>query len=285
MTKSLIFLPAFCLVICSFKALCQNTANINNQSTDGYKLVWSDEFNAKGTPDPRNWKFEKGFVRNNELQWYQESNAFCDSGLLIIEGRRETFPNKEFMEGSSDWRASRRNVEYTSASINTRGLHSWKYGRFVMRGRIDISEGMWPAFWTLGITRQWPSNGEIDIMEYYKGNILANIACGTTLKHKAKWYSKMKAVKDFKDPSWAAKFHIWRMDWDDNGISLYVDDELLNKVALDDLVNTDGSGFNPFKQDHYVLLNLAIGGDNGGDPSGTTFPRRFEIDYVRVYQK
>lgn len=59
----------------------------------------------------------------------------------------------------------------------------------------------------------------------------------------------------------------------------------MNKTPLDSLVNKDGSGFNPFKQPHYMLLNLAIGGDNGGDPSQTSFPKKFEIDYVRVYQK
>jgi hypothetical protein len=32
------------------------------------------------------------------------------------------------------------------------------------------------------------------------------------------------------------------------------------------------------------LLNLAIGGNSGGDPSKTAFPARFEVDYVRVYQ-
>jgi hypothetical protein len=34
-----------------------------------------------------------------------------------------------------------------------------------------------------------------------------------------------------------------------------------------------------------MLLNVAIGGTNGGDPSNTVFPNRFEVDYVRVYQK
>ena len=33
-----------------------------------------------------------------------------------------------------------------------------------------------------------------------------------------------------------------------------------------------------------ALVNLAIGA-NGGDPSGTTFPITYEVDYVRVYQK
>ena len=84
---------------------------------------------------------------------------------------------------------------------------------------------------------------------------------------------------------WNKRFHTWRMDWDEQAISLFVDDQLLNRVELKDLVNQDGSGFNPFKQPHYILLNLALGGDNGGDPAATKFPRRYEIDYVRVYQK
>lgn len=252
---------------------------------EGYRLVWADEFNGQGRPDSTNWRFERGFVRNNELQWYQEPNAFCDSGLLIIEARKESFANSNYKQGSGDWRKARERVEYTSASINTRGLRSWKYGRFVMRGRIDLSAGMWPAFWTLGLYGDWPSGGEIDIMEYYRGNILANIATGTGTKYSPKWFSKTKAVTDFGDPRWSSNFHIWRMDWDAESISLFVDEELLNKVALKDLVNMDGSGINPFKQPHYILLNLAIGGDNGGDPASTVFPRRFEVDYIRVYQK
>jgi beta-glucanase (GH16 family) len=75
------------------------------------------------------------------------------------------------------------------------------------------------------------------------------------------------------------------MDWTENDIALYVDDHLLNKVSLDALTNKDGSGFKPFKQPHYMLLNVAIGGQNGGDPTTTTFPSLFEVDYVRVYQK
>ena len=75
------------------------------------------------------------------------------------------------------------------------------------------------------------------------------------------------------------------MDWTKDYIELYVDNQLLNRVSVDSLYNKDGSGFNPFRQPHYILLNLAIGGQNGGDPSNTSFPRKFEIDYVRVYQK
>ena len=249
-----------------------------------YKLVWADEFNQEGAPDTTNWKFEHGFVRNHELQWYQPQNAVCRKGLLIIEAKKEHLPNAGYVSGSGDWKASREFIEYTSSSMNTRSQHSWQYGRFVMRAKIDVEAGLWPAFWTLGISKPWPSNGEIDIMEYYRGKLLANIACGTAEPFKAKWYSNTKPLTSF-DKNWSRKFHIWRMDWDENAISLFVDDQLLNRVALKDLVNRDGSNFNPFMQPHYILLNLALGGDNGGDPSQTKFPRRFEVDYVRVYQK
>ena len=252
---------------------------------EGYKLIWSDEFNIAGAPDSSNWRFERGFVRNQEWQWYQEQNAWCENGMLIIEGRKEIKPNPNYAAGSEDWRKNKQVVEYTSASMNTSRKHSWQYGRFVMRGRIDISAGLWPAWWTLGVKGQWPSNGEIDIMEYYQNKLLANIACGTANAYKAEWFSKTYRIDSLGGKKWADAFHIWRMDWDEYTISLYMDDQLLNKVELEMLVNKDGTNVNPFKQPHYILLNLAIGGNNGGDSAGTQFPNRFEVDYVRVYQK
>src|SRR4051812_3112817 len=103
-----------------------------------YKLVWSDEFNVDGAPDTKNWRPETGFTRNEELQWYQLSNAYIKKGMLIIEARKEHLPNPAYVTGSKDWRKSRPFIEYTAASIKTEGLQSWKYGRFEMRGRIPI---------------------------------------------------------------------------------------------------------------------------------------------------
>lgn len=250
-----------------------------------YQLVWSDEFNEDGKVDPANWSFEKGFVRNEEAQWYQEDNAYVKNGFLIIEAKRENRSNPTYEEGSDHWARSRKNIAYTSSSINTGGKHSWKYGRFEMRARIPIGSGIWPAFWTLGVEKEWPSNGEIDIMEYYKGNILANIATGTQRRWQAEWHSSTKAVAELGGQVWADEFHVWRMDWDEHEISLYVDDSLMNRVRVDRLVNKDGSGFNPFKQPHYILLNFALGGMNGGPINEALLPAKYEIDYVRVYQK
>jgi beta-glucanase (GH16 family) len=259
-------------------------AKSNAYEKEGYHLVWADEFNAAGRPDSTRWRYEAGFVRNEEFQWYQPGNAVCKNGQLVIEARREEKANPNYSAGHKDWRKNRPTINYTSSCLLTEGKASWLYGRFEMRARIDIRNGIWPAWWTLGIDKPWPGNGEIDIMEYYKGKLLANIACLGN-NRQPEWFSNTFPIDSLGGTAWANQFHVWRMDWTENHIALYIDGNLLNKVSLDVLSNKDGSGFNPFKQPHYMLLNLAIGGQNGGDPTATTFPSLFEVDYVRVYQK
>lgn len=274
-------LPALFLTLTGLASFAQS----KTPASANWRLVWADEFNTNGPPNPANWTYERGFVRNNELQWYQPENATCKDGFLMIEARREQKPNPTYRAGSTAWNSSRPTIDYTSSCLITRGLHQWQYGRFEMRGRINIQPGMWPAFWSLGVEKEWPSNGEVDIMEFYRDTLLANVAWGTGVKHKAEWRTVKKGIPAFRDPDWASKFHVWRMDWDETAIALYVDDQLLNRVPLRETINQDGTGFNPFRQPHYLLVNLAIGGNQGGDPSQTPFPARFEVDYVRVYQK
>ncbi len=258
--------------------------NTMAQDTTNYTLVWSDEFEKDGPPDPANWGYEYGLVRNEEAQWYQPDNAYCEKGILIIEARKEQRLNPGYVPGSKDWKKKNAMVNYTSSCLITAGKKTWKYGRFEMRGRIDINRGLWPTWWTLGVEKSWPASGEIDMMEFYRGKLLANIAC-MGKDGKPEWFIKTSPVDSMGGAGWSAQFHVWRMDWTEDFIALYADDHLLNKVAVDSLLNKDGTGFNPFKQPHYMLLNLAVGGTNGGDPGNTSFPRRFEVDYVRVYQE
>lgn len=249
-----------------------------------YTLVWADEFNVDGAPDPKNWTFENGFVRNQELQWYQPGNARVENGLLVIEGRRERVSNPRYEAGAADWRRGREFAEYTSASLMTRGLRAWQYGYFEMRGRIDTRAGLWPAWWTLGVAGSWPHNGEIDMMEYYRGTLLANVAWGGPARRPI-WDDMRRPLASLGDAEWPDQFHVWRMLWDGQSIRLSVDDVWMNDVDLERTVNEDGSHVNPLRQPHYMLVNLAIGGTNGGDPSATMFPSRLEVDYIRVYQK
>jgi len=287
----------FCLLqlsVLKLEALPPDPYQPDSQSPAIYpsmNLVWSDEFNTEGKPNPEFWTYENGFARNQELQWYQPDNAFCANGTLILEARRERKLNPNYQAGSSDWRKNRQYAEYSSASIITRDKVSYQFGRVEVRARIDVSKGSWPAIWTLGEAGEWPSCGEIDMMEFYLKSevptILANVAWGTNTRWKAKWDNGTKPLSYFleKDADWAAKFHTWRMDWNQDSICLYLDDELLNYTLVNQTNNAEGvSPRNPFLQKHYFLLNLAIG-SNGGDPSETTFPLRYEVDYIRVYQK
>lgn len=280
------------LLIASFCLFAQSSAaspsGAQLMSEDGYELVWSDEFEIDGNPDPSKWTFEHGFVRNGELQWYQLDNAFVAGGRLIIEARRETKPNPDF--GSTDLQPEfrwRRRIELTSASVTTKGLHAWQYGRFEIRAKIKAEEGLWPAIWTLGVGGRWPAKGEIDIMEYYEDSILANFAWAGDHPSRATWQARKIPLSELTDdPDWDDAFHTWVMDWSEDEISLWLDGQLLNRIDLQDVKNNpDATTEHPFHQPHYLLLNLALGGNRGGSVEDTEFPSRYEIDYVRIFQR
>lgn len=250
-------------------------------SADEWKLVWHDEFDQAGPPDPANWDYERGFVRNEEPQWYQPENAFCTNGLLVIEARPAHKPNPNFIKDSKDWRTSREWIDYTSASITSRGLREFKYGKFEMRARIDTRLGSWPAFWTLGVDRTnlgWPACGEIDIMEFYTGNVLANI--DYRLNNESKWSTVKKPVAQLAS-NWSNEFHIWTMEWNEQKIDLLLDGTLMNHLEVASADQADLG--NPFHRPVYLILNQALRPAEA-DPEHTKLPMRFEVDWVRVYQ-
>ncbi|MEY2868233.1 MAG: hypothetical protein RIR01_657 [Bacteroidota bacterium] len=270
------------VLICIYGFFSKQNQPLNN--TD-YDLVWNDEFNVDGEPNNNNWNYETGFVRNQEDQWYQKENAYCKNGFLVIEAKTEKKVNPNFIsKNHRDWTKKRDSIHITSACLITKNKHSWQYGRFEIRAKIPVGNGMWPAFWTLGVNGHWPANGEIDIMEYYTGKILANTAW-KSMKSDVTWDSQTVMLNYFKDELWADKFHVWRMDWDAHSIKLYVDDELLNETDLNETVHSENQEVLPFQQPHYILINLAVGGNNGGDFTEACFPSKYLIDYVRVYQK
>ncbi len=243
----------------------QATPTPVTSSIPGWKLVWKDEFDDASI-NTADWGYEIGYKRNNEAQYYtnRKENARLEDGNLVIEARREDYNG----------------YKYTSASINTSGKRTWQYGRFELRANIPTPAGSWPAWWTLGVNNGWPKNGEIDIMEFYKGKILANFAYqnpqGSTV-----WDSFTKAISNYSS-NWSNEFHTWVMEWDADNINLYCDNELLNTFSVNSATN---GTYNPFRQPHYMLINLAIGGNNGGDPSQTAFALKYYVDYVLVYQK
>lgn len=278
-TFKILFLAVLMVLLSGYDSTNQEISNY-----EGYELVWNDEFLVDGFPNANNWNYEIGFVRNREEQWYQKENAYCKDGFLIIEARKEEKLNPNFIsKNHKDWTKKRDSIKVTSSCLITQGKHSWQYGRFEMRAKIPVGKGMWPAFWTLGVQGNWPANGEIDIMEYYKDKILANVAWKST-KSDTEWDSAVKMLSDLKE-NWADEFHVWRMDWDAHTIKLFVDSQLLNETDLKTTTTALNQKITPFQQPHYLLINLAVGGINGGDFNKDSFPSKFIIDYIRVYQK
>lgn len=270
---------------------------------EGYELYWSDEFNGEGVPDPNNWNFERGFARNQELQWYQADNATVGGGVLTITGKKERVKNPNYEPGSSDWKKNREYAEYTSTSMTTHNKMSYTFGRLDVRAKIPTKQGAWPAIWMLGTVGDWPFDGEIDVLEYYlKGgvpHIHANFCWGGGSRWESKWNSYSEPFTNFtdKNPNWANEFHIWTYEWDETMSRFYIDGELFREVWTNSMWNGGGHGYtdpetgewktdwrDPFHWPHYLLLNLAIGA-NGGTPDDEAFPMKYEVDYVRVYQK
>ena len=259
----------------------------------GYRLAFAEEFDG----DSLNldvWDFETGLCRNHEDQYYQKENVSVADGCLRIEARKERVKNEAYVEGSSDWKTKNPFAEYTSSSIFTRHSdgdeYCWGPGIYEVRAKVPVATGYWPAIWSCGTKYEWPCNGEIDMMEYYGDAIHANVAWGGKGRFQATWDSEAPRMSHFA-PDFADSFHIWRMEWTDSSIKLFLDDELLNETDLDDTVNprTDWFPFdnvNPYRGDHkqFMILNFALGGDNGGSLEDTPLPATYYVDYVRIYQ-
>ena len=225
-------------------------------------LVWSDEFNTAGAPDPSKWGYDigAGGWGNAELQYYtnRQENAVVQGGVLKITAIKENF------SGSA----------YTSARLLTKGKFSFKYGKVEARAKLPAGVGTWPAIWMLGnniSTVGWPDCGEIDIMEH-RGSELNKIF--GTLHYPG--HSGGNANGSTKIISNATtEFHKYSMEWSAAFIKIYVDDQLFHTFA--------NSAAVPFNQDFFLIMNIAMGGTFGGsiDPAFTN--ASMEIDYIRVY--
>lgn len=255
--------------------------------TADWRLVWSDEFDQPGRPDPARWGYEEGFVRNNELQYYTRAraeNARLEDGMLVIEARREEWPNPDYQPGAKgSARRSRPSAEYTSASLTTRGIADWRHGRIEVRAKLPRGRGVWPAIWMLGSDRSagWPACGEIDIMEYV--GFEPDTIHGTVHTGKYNHVKKTQRGATVQVPAPYQDFHLYSVEWDDAKIDFLVDGKKYHSFPNE----RTGPDAWPFDKPCYLILNLAIGGAWGGAKGvdTTIFPQEFRIDYVRVYQK
>jgi beta-glucanase (GH16 family) len=243
--------------------------------------VWSDEFDVAGLPDAAKWSYDTernsaGWY-NNELQYYSNAraeNSRVENGMLIVTARREDLSTL----GLGDWSGQR----YSSARLITRDKASWTYGFIEVRAKLPCGRGTWPAIWTLSTPPQssWPDDGEIDIMEHVgfdAGVVHGTVHTGAYNHTRGNHRSATTNVPDA-----CGEFHRYQLRWTNMRITVGVDDRNYFQYSNDGSGNAEW----PFDSPQYLILNIAVGGDWGGQMGvdDTIFPVQMEIDYVRVYQ-
>lgn len=257
-------------------ALFASGANANANALTvpvGYKLVWSDEFNVDGVPDPVKWNFETANNKrgwdNHEKQYYAgpaAGNARVKGGRLFITAKKES------PSAAADWGGQR----YTSARLTTKGKGEWAYGFFEVRAKLPCGKGTWPAIWMLGAAGNWPAQGELDIMEHVGSDPMRVFSTvHTAAGHGGNGVGGASRIADA-----CSQFHTYQMHWDAEGVRFGLDGFAHLRYPNLKL----GARAWPFDAPQFMLLNVAIGGDLGGDVDDNIFPRAMEVDYVRVYQ-
>ena len=238
-----------------------------------YELVWSDEFDTDGVPDPSRWAFNTGGGGwgNGELQYYRpKGNASVENGVLIIEARKE----------------KRGNCSYSSARMLTRNIADWLYCKIEVRAKLPSGKGTWPAIWMLPTAfayGDWPASGEIDIMEHvgYDPDVIVQ-SIHTRQTHGDHASNHSAAIPGVRE-----EFHTYGMEWLPDRIIFSIDgEETFAYIKPETPEGERASDTWPFDQRMYLLLNLAFGGTWGGAMGidEGCLPARFEVDYVRVYQ-
>lgn len=243
---------------------------------DGWKLVWNDEFDRDGLPDPAKWGYDTGDHGwgNNERQDYTAEDletARVEDGKLHIRAFLIDRPNAK---------------TYRSARLVTRGRASWKYVRVEARAKLPGGTGTWPAIWMLPEERPygnggWPDNGEIDIMEYV--GFSPGVIHGTVHTHARNHIRGTQAGDSITLASPETQFHIYAIEWFEDRIDFFVDDELYFTYAN----NGQGWQYWPFDQPFHLIMNIAVGGNWGGQRGvdDSIFPVELVVDYVRVFER
>jgi beta-glucanase (GH16 family) len=245
-----------------------------NEGNLAYELVWSDEFNYVGCPDPEKWTCETGGNGwgNNEIQYYTNgSNVHVDGDHMIITARYEKMNGREV----------------TSTRIRTARKGDWLYGKVEVRAKLPVGRGTWPAIWMLPtdwLYGKWPASGEIDIMEHvgYDPDVLVTSIHTETYNHGI----RTQKGKSVKRQGMTDGFHVYAVEWLPDKIKFFYDGDL--QYTFDPNLFKDKPTYRewPFDRRFHLLINLAFGGNWGG-VRGVDFnvlPAEYAIDYVRVYQ-
>lgn len=236
---------------------------VQDPIADYTNLIWSDEFDSDGAPDPAKWGYDTGAGGwgNNESQFYTNSasNSVVQGGSLKITAKAQA-------QGGAN---------YTSARLKTQGKFDFKYGKIEVRAKLPSGGGTWPAIWMLGsniTTANWPACGEIDIMEH-KGNEPNKIHGSLHYPGNSGGNANTNTATF---PGVSSGFKVYKAVWTPNSIKFYVDNVLFHSFI--------NNGNVPFNNNFFIILNVAMGGTFGGAIDPAFNQSTMEVDYVRVYQ-
>jgi beta-glucanase (GH16 family) len=247
----------------------------------GYsKLVFQDEFNGTGLPDPNKWIYEEGFVRNQEMQYFTTErieNVFRQNGILTIRCINNDTLKNLYGEVLNKKTVNGNDYYITSGSVRTKGKSDWKYGRIEVKVKLPGGSGTWPAIWMMPTDSYygaWPKSGEIDIMEHI-GNT-------PNIFHYTAHYQATSKGFTSTHQNAVTDWHVFALEWKEGQMEWYCDNELWGRYK--DLGN--GWEYWPFDQRFYLILNLSFGGNWGGGSGFNVnlLPLDYQIDYVRVFQ-
>jgi beta-glucanase (GH16 family) len=222
-----------------------------------WEITFRDEF--RGTKLDRT-KWIDSYPGGERTHSNNEQQFYATDGWEVRNGRLR-FKAEKRKKGS---------MPYTSGMVSSFGKFSQKYGWFEIRARFPKGKGMWPAFWLLPITRDWPP--EIDILEIL-GHETDKVYFSTHFNNAAGKHEYKTG--NWKGPDFAADYHVFAVDWQPGLCIWYVD-------GVERYRSTTGVSAEPM----YILANLAVGGDWPGMPDALTpFPGYMDIDYIRVYRR
>ncbi len=258
---------------------CQKAAEYSSPTEipapPGWKLVWHDEFDGEGIPDPTKWTYAVGGHGwgNKEKQFYTEArveNANQRDGKLHVIARKESW------EGN----------DYTSARIISRGLGDFQYGRFEIRAKVPPARGTWSAIWMMPSDWQfsdggWPDVGEIDIMEHVGHD--RGVIHASAHSRDYQWQKGTQKTGVIEIPTATEEFHSYILEWSEERLAAYVDDQLYFEY----LNEGEGVGKWPYNKPFYLIMNIAVGGEwvAAAGIDDDALPQVMEVDYVRVYQR
>ena len=264
--------------------LIDNIEGGENLSLDFNNLVWSDEFDDySGEPDPTKWHHQIVPIingnswANGEEQHYTDniSNSYVSNGSLKIKAVKENYNYNGVTKS------------YTSARLNSK--FAFKYGRVDVRAKLPSSAGTWPAIWTLGANINeignyfgdtygsvgWPNCGEIDIMEQNGWNKNITYAYLHYTNANTNIYENVGTTTPITESS--ETYHIYSLIWTEDVIQVLLDDNVFFERQNTNII--------PYDNLHYIILNIAMGGNLGGVIPSDFSQDVMEIDYVRIYEQ